>query len=53
MLRKFLHYIDIRDELEDFDNIHTEIEKGIAFKGTNLWILVFAIIVPYTTLYGQ
>ena len=45
MLRKFLHYIDIRDELEDFDNIHTEIEKGIAFKGTNLWILVFAIIV--------
>ncbi len=45
MLRKFLHYIDIREELEDFDNIHSEIEKGIAFKGTNLWILVFAIIV--------
>lgn len=45
MLRKFLHYIDIRDELEDFENIHTEIEKGVVFKGTNLWILVFAIIV--------
>ncbi len=45
MLRKFLHYIDIRDELEDFDTIHTEIERGIAFKGTNLWILVFAIVV--------
>lgn len=45
MLRKFLHYIDIREELEDFDNTHTEIERGTAFKGTNLWILVFAIIV--------
>lgn len=45
MLRKFLHYIDIREELEDFDTIHSEIERGTAFKGTNLWILVFAIVV--------
>ncbi|MEX1189930.1 MAG: DUF389 domain-containing protein [Bacteroidia bacterium] len=45
MLRKFLQYIDLRNEIEDFDKIHEEINKGITFKGTNLWILVFAIIV--------
>ncbi len=45
MLKGFLHYIDLRSELEDFDYIHSEIEKGIVFKGTNLWILVFAIVV--------
>lgn len=45
MLKEFLHYIDLRSELEDFDYIHSEIEKGIVFKGTNLWILVFAIVV--------
>ncbi len=45
MLRKLLRYIDLRREVEDFDVIHQEIEKGIAFKGTNLWILMFAIIV--------
>jgi uncharacterized hydrophobic protein (TIGR00271 family) len=45
MLRKFLNYIDLRSEVEDFNKIHTEIVRGISFKGTNLWILVFAIIV--------
>lgn len=45
MLEKFLHYIDLKSELESFDDIHNEIEKGIVFKGTNLWILVFAIVV--------
>jgi len=45
MLRKFLHYIDLRNEIEDFDKINEEIRRGITFKGTNLWILVFAIIV--------
>jgi len=38
-------YFDIRKELEDFDAIHSEIEKGIVFKGTNLWILMCAILV--------
>lgn len=38
-------YFDIRKELEDFDAIHTEIEKGIVFKGTNLLILMCAILV--------
>lgn len=38
-------YFDIRKEQEDFDAIHSEIEKGIVFKGTNLWILMCAIFV--------
>lgn len=45
MLRKFLHYLNIKDELEDVDSIHAEIERAVVFKGTNLWVLVFAIIV--------
>ncbi|MDD2245675.1 MAG: TIGR00341 family protein [Proteiniphilum sp.] len=40
-----ISYFDIRKELEDFDVIHSEIEKGIVFKGTNLWILMCAILV--------
>lgn len=35
----------MQSELEDYDTIHDNIEKGIIFKGTNLWILVFAIII--------
>ncbi|HPB85618.1 MAG TPA: DUF389 domain-containing protein, partial [Paludibacteraceae bacterium] len=31
--------------MESFDSIHAEIEKGIVFKGTNLWILMCAILV--------
>ncbi len=42
---KFLRYFDLRQEMESFDFIHAEIEKGIEFKGTNLWILMCAILV--------
>ncbi|MEZ5172552.1 MAG: DUF389 domain-containing protein [Bacteroidia bacterium] len=45
MLKKFLRTIDLRNEIEDPSKIHEEILKGVSFKGTNLWILVFAIIV--------
>jgi uncharacterized hydrophobic protein (TIGR00271 family) len=44
-IKRILHYIDLKTELENYDNIHEEIKKGIVFKGTNLWILFFAIIV--------
>ncbi len=44
-IRRIIHYIDLRSELENYNNIHEEIKKGIVFKGTNLWILFFAIIV--------
>lgn len=45
MLRNLLSFIDLRNEVEDYETIHEEIEKGIVFKGTNLWILAFAIVV--------
>lgn len=45
IVRKFVHYFNLESELDNPDRIHEEIIKGIVFKGTNLWILVFAIIV--------
>ncbi len=38
-------YFDLERDLDDFDKIHESISKDIVFKGTNLWILIFAIIV--------
>lgn len=43
--RKIVEYLSIKTELENFDRIHEEIQKGIIFKGTYLWILIFAIVV--------
>ncbi|HRE41444.1 MAG TPA: TIGR00341 family protein [Ignavibacteria bacterium] len=43
MIRKLIYYFDLSKELESPDEIHNSIEKGVIFKGTNLWILVFAI----------
>ncbi len=45
LIRKILDYISLESDFDDFDKIHHTIEKDIIFKGTNLWILVFAIIV--------
>ena len=45
LIQKILHYIDPGTDVDDFDVIHNTIEKEIIFKGANLWILVFAIIV--------
>jgi uncharacterized hydrophobic protein (TIGR00271 family) len=45
MLKKLTRYISLASEVDDFDVIHDSIEKGTVFKGTNLWILVFAIVV--------
>ncbi|MFV0471325.1 MAG: TIGR00341 family protein [Paludibacteraceae bacterium] len=42
---KYLAYFKVKSQLEDFDSIHSEIEKGIRFRGTNLWVLMFAIVV--------
>ncbi len=44
-ITKFVKWFDLRTELENYDSIHKEIEKGIDFKGTNLWVLMFAIVV--------
>ena len=45
LIRKVLNYINLESEVDDFDKIHASIEKEVIFKGTNLWILMFAIIV--------
>lgn len=44
-LRRLLRLINLESDLDDYENIHETIEKELVFKGTNLWILVFAILV--------
>jgi len=44
-LRRILQLINLESDLDSFENIHDTIEKELVFKGTNLWILVFAILV--------
>ncbi|MBK9290980.1 MAG: DUF389 domain-containing protein [Bacteroidetes bacterium] len=44
-ISKLLNLLSLESELEDQDVVYKEIQKGIIFKGTNLWILIFAIIV--------
>lgn len=36
---------NIKSEQEPHDVIHDAVEKGIYFRGTNLWILIFAILI--------
>lgn len=45
MLKTLLEYLNLDSELDDYASIHDAIEKGVIFKGTNLWILVFAIVI--------
>lgn len=45
MIQKILSYFYIQTELDNFDTIHDSIQRDSIFKGTNLWILAFAIIV--------
>jgi len=45
MIKKILRYLNIQSEIEDFEEIHNTIEKGVIFRGTNLWILVAAIVI--------
>lgn len=45
IIKKILHFFNLESELEDADSVYKEINKGIIFKGTNLWILIFATIV--------
>jgi len=42
---KLLQWFDLRSEMESYDTIHENIESGIVFRGTNLWVLMFAIVV--------
>ncbi len=45
LFRRLLRYFNLESEIEDYEKIHESIETDIIFKGTNLWILIFAIIV--------
>jgi len=44
-LRDILHYLNLDRELDNFDNIHQNMVKDSVFRGTNLWVLMFAILV--------
>ena len=41
----FLRKLDIRSEKEDDAETIEAIKKGVEFTGTNLWVLIFAIII--------
>ena len=45
LFRKILHYLSLESEVDDYEKIHETIQRDVVFKGTNLWILMFAIIV--------
>ena len=42
---QFLDNFRLGQEKEDFQTVSQNIQNGIEFKGTNLWILVFAIFI--------
>lgn len=42
---KLLDRFRLGDEKEDFHIVNENIKIGIEFKGTNLWILIFAIFI--------
>lgn len=43
--QRFINNFKIFEEKEDYDTVTDVIEKGIHFKGTNLWVLIFAIFI--------
>jgi len=44
-LNTLIRILRLNHEAEDASVVHDTIEKGIVFRGTNLWILTFAILV--------
>lgn len=44
-VRNILGFLRLTHEKEEDAIIHETIEKSVVFKGTNLWILIFAILV--------
>lgn len=45
MIEKVINIFRFHDEKEDYDTVISTIEKGVEFRGTNLWVLVFAIFI--------
>jgi len=44
MIKKILYSFNIQPDAETFDVIHNAVESEIVFKGSRLWILIFATI---------
>lgn len=44
-LVKLLNYFRLGVEREDFEHVSSAIQKGIEFRSTNLWVLIFAIFI--------
>jgi uncharacterized membrane protein len=45
MKQRILRFLDLTSDLDHADKIHVTIKEGIIFKGTNLWVLIFAIVI--------
>ncbi len=45
LFKKFLGFFSLDGEVDSFDRIHQNIVRDISFRGTNLWILIFAIFI--------
>lgn len=45
LIRKILHLLNLHAHLEDPEVVYSEIQKGVSFRGTNLWILMFAVVI--------
>lgn len=44
-MQNILDHFKLKNEKEKYEIVIENIDKGVSFKGTNLWILVFAIFI--------
>lgn len=44
-MQSILDNFKLADEREEYSVVYSKIKEGIDFKGTNLWILIFAILI--------
>jgi len=44
-IKSIMRFLRLTHEQEDAQIIHDSIESGVVFRGTNLWILIFAILI--------
>ena len=44
-INRFIDNFRLRHEKEDHDDVVESIERGVVFRGTNLWVLIFAIFI--------
>ena len=44
-IRNVVDSFRLKKEREDYELIYSNIDSGVVFKGSNLWILVFAVFI--------